>query len=80
MPQDATEDRIRSIVAKIFDLPAGEVRLDARFVEDLGADSLHRMELLMALEDSFHLEVPETDAQTLGCARDVLDYVRRHAR
>jgi len=80
MTQDVVEHRIRSMLGKIFDLDPGEIRLDARFAEDLGADSLHKMELLMALEDAFHLTISESDAQTFLSAQDVIAYVRRQPR
>jgi acyl carrier protein len=57
---------------------ADEVTPTAKFVEDLGADSLDTVELVMALEEDFGIEIPDEDAEKIVTVKDVIDYIRDH--
>ena len=58
----------------------GEVTLSASFVDDLGADSLDRVELVMALEEAFDLEIPDEEAEKIRTVQDAIDYIEKHAK
>jgi len=74
----ALEQRIRSVVARQLGVELSEVLPDASLQEDLGADSLELVELLMALEDEFDIEVPEEIAETIATIADVEHYIIEH--
>ena len=74
----ALEARIRGVVARQLGVEPSEVVPDASLQEDLGADSLELVELLMALEDEFDIEVPEEVAETITTIADVERYIIEH--
>ena len=74
----ALETRIRGVVARQLGVELAEVIPDASLQEDLGADSLELVELLMALEDEFDIEVPEEVAETITTIADVERYIIEH--
>jgi len=74
----ALEARIRGVVARQLGVELAEVVPDASLQEDLGADSLELVELLMALEDEFDIEVPEEVAETVTTIADVERYIIEH--
>jgi acyl carrier protein len=74
----ALEERIRGVVARQLGVEPAEVVPDASLYEDLGADSLELVELLMALEDEFDIEVPEDVAETITTIADVERYLIEH--
>ena len=74
----ALEDRIRSVVARQLGVERADVLPDATLQDDLGADSLELVELLMALEDEFDIEVPEEVAETITTIADVERYIIEH--
>ena len=57
-----------------------EVTTTASFVDDLGADSLDQVELVMALEEKFEIEIPDDDAEKLRTVQDAIDYIEKHAK
>lgn len=69
------QEKIIKIVAEQLDIPEENVKLDSSFIEDLGADSLDTVELVMALEDHFNIEIPEEDAEKITTTRKAIDYV-----
>jgi acyl carrier protein len=75
---EALESRIRSVVARQLGVELSEVIPDASLQEDLGADSLELVELLMALEDEFDIGVPEEVAETITTIADVERYIIEH--
>jgi acyl carrier protein len=75
---EALESRIRGVVARHLGVEPSEVIPDASLQEDLGADSLELVELLMALEDEFDIEVPEEVAETITTIADVERYIIEH--
>ena len=74
----ALEERIRGVVARQLGVELSEVLPDASLQEDLGADSLELVELLMALEDEFDIEVPEEVAESITTIADVEHYIIEH--
>lgn len=68
-------DKIREIVVEQLGVDADQVVPEANFVEDLGADSLDTVELIMAFEEEFDVEIPDTDAEKIKTVQDVIDYI-----
>ena len=73
-------ERVKQIVGEQLGVDEAEVTPSASFVDDLGADSLDQVELVMALEESFDLEVSDEDAEKIRTVQDAIDYVAKHAR
>lgn len=71
----AVEGRIREIIVDQLGVPSGEVVPEASFVDDLGADSLDIVELVMAIEEVFALEIPDDDAEKIQTIQDAISYV-----
>ena len=71
----ATIDRVVSVIADKLDVPADDVKPNSRFVEDLNADSLDQVELIMALEDEYDITIPDEDAQKIVTVEDAVSYV-----
>jgi acyl carrier protein len=69
------ENRVREIISEQLGVAANEVTPEASFIEDLGADSLDTVELVMAFEEEFSIEVPDEDAEKLQKVGDVTDYI-----
>jgi acyl carrier protein len=72
----SVEEKVIDIIAQKLNLSKDQVKPEASFVDDLGADSLDLVELVMAMEEAFGLEVPDEDAEKLRTVKDVLDYVK----
>lgn len=70
-----TYDKIVDVVVEQLGVKKEEVKLDARFVEDLGADSLDTVELVMTLEEEFGIEIPDEDAEKAKTVGDVINYI-----
>ena len=70
-----TLDKIKSIVAEQLGVDEDQVTEDASFVDDLGADSLDTVELIMAFEEEFDVEIPDEDAQKIKTVKDVMEYI-----
>ena len=68
-------DKIKSIVVEQLGVDEDQVTEDASFIDDLGADSLDTVELIMAFEEEFDIEIPDEDAQKLKTVKDVMDYI-----
>lgn len=74
------EERVKEISAEQLDVDPSTVNLDARFVEDLGADSLDTVELVMAFEEEFDLEIPDEDAEKIRTVGDAVQYVKENSK
>ncbi len=70
------EERVKKIIAEQLGVEEDEVTLEASFVEDLGADSLDTVELVMALEEEFSIEIPDEDAEKILTVGKALDYIK----
>ena len=75
----AADDKIKSIIAEQLGVKAEEVTAKASFVDDLGADSLDTVELIMALEEEFNIEIPDEDAEKMKTVGDVIKYIEEKA-
>ena len=71
-------DKIREIVVEQLGVDAEQVTPEANFVDDLGADSLDTVELIMAFEEEFDVEIPDTDAEKIKTVQDVIDYIEEN--
>lgn len=69
------EEQVKNIVAEQLGVKQEEVTLEASFVEDLGADSLDTVELVMALEEEFETEIPDEDAEKITTVKQAIDYI-----
>ncbi|CAH0211766.1 MULTISPECIES: acyl carrier protein [Pseudomonas] len=72
------EERVKKIVAEQLGVKEDEVKNEASFVEDLGADSLDTVELVMALEEEFETEIPDEEAEKITTVQLAIDYVNKH--
>ena len=75
MSQEAILEKVRSIVAEQLSVEAGEVKPESNFQNDLGADSLDTVELVMALEEEFETEIPDEQAEKLTTVQEAIDYI-----
>jgi acyl carrier protein len=75
-----SEERAKEIIAKELEVSPEQLKPEAKFIEDLGADSLDTVELVMALEEEFGLDIPDEDADKLKTVGDALEYLRTHAQ
>jgi acyl carrier protein len=73
----SVEDRVKSIIVEQLGVDADEVTPDASFVEDLGADSLDTVELIMAFEEEFGVEISDDEAEKIRKVRDAVDYIEK---
>ncbi|MNL72426.1 Acyl carrier protein [compost metagenome] len=78
MAQNEIFDKVKKIVVDRLGVTDDEVTMDASFTEDLGADSLDNVELVMALEEAFEVEIPDEDAEKLTTVRTAMDYIKKH--
>ncbi len=74
---EAVNDRVRAIIAEQLGVKLEEVTDSASFIEDLGADSLDTVELVMALEEEFGVEIPDEDAEKMVSVRDAIKYIEQ---
>jgi len=70
-----TFERVVAVIADKLDIPAEDIAQESKFVEDLNADSLDQVELIMALEDEYDITIPDEDAQKIVSVKDALDYI-----
>ncbi len=71
-------DDVKSVVVEQLNCNADEVKEESKFVEDLNADSLDVVELVMALEEKFDIEIPDSDAEAIATVGDALKYIQEH--
>ena len=70
------DEKVKEIIAKQLGVNAAEVTAEASFVEDLGADSLDTVELVMAFEETFNVEIPDEDAEKITRVKDAIEYIK----
>ena len=75
----SVEERVKKIIVEQLGVNADEVATESAFVEDLGADSLDTVELVMAFEEEFDLEIPDEDAEKIATVGDAVKYIDEHA-
>ena len=76
----AVEDKVKQIIVEQLGVDESEVTPSASFVDDLGADSLDQVELVMALEEAYSLEIPDEDAEKIRTVQDAIDYISKHSK
>jgi len=74
-----SEDKVKEIIAKELEVDVKQLTNEAKFIEDLGADSLDIVELVMALEEEFGLDIPDEDADKMKTVGDAMAYLKSHA-
>ena len=76
----SVEERVKQIIVEQLGVDEGEVTPNASFVDDLGADSLDTVELVMAFEEAFEIEIPDENAEKIRTVKDAVDYINAHAK
>lgn len=78
---DANEvmEKVRGIIVDQLGVESAQVTAPASFIDDLGADSLDIVELIMAFEEEFDLDIPDEDAEKIACVQDAVDYIKERA-
>ncbi|MDD2698474.1 MAG: acyl carrier protein [Arcobacteraceae bacterium] len=71
-------EKIKAVVAEQLDCDIANIKEDSKFIEDLGADSLDVVELVMALEEEFDIEIPDESAEKILTVADALNYIKEH--
>ena len=74
----STFDKVRDIVVEQLGVEADEVALESTFIDDLGADSLDIVELIMAFEEEFNIEIPDGEAEKVVTVGDVVEYIKEN--
>ena len=72
----SVEEKVKKIICEQLDVPEKDVVPEASFVDDLGADSLDQVELIMAMEEEFDLSIPDEDAEKIATVQDAIDYIK----
>jgi acyl carrier protein len=76
----AVDEKVKQIIVEQLGVEESEVTPNASFVDDLGADSLDTVELVMAFEEAFDIEIPDEDAEKIRTVQDAIDYISKHAK
>ena len=76
----SVEERVKKIIVEQLGANADEVAPESAFVDDLGADSLDTVELVMAFEEEFDIEIPDEDAEKIQTVQDAVDYIKAHRK
>ena len=74
----SVDERVKQIIVEQLGVDEGEVTPTASFVDDLDADSLDTVELVMAFEEAFGIEIPDEDAEKIATVKDAVDYIQKH--
>ncbi len=80
MAEKTIEQRVKDIIVEQLGVKEDQVTMEAKFIEDLGADSLDIVELIMALEEEFGYEIPDEEAEKLLTVGDVIKYIEDHQK
>jgi acyl carrier protein len=75
----STDEKVKKIIVEQLGVEEEDVTPEASFVDDLGADSLDTVELVMAFEEAFGIEIPDTDAEKMATVQNVIDYIKERA-
>ena len=78
MSSEEIFEKVKSIIVEQLGVTETSVTMEASFIDDLGADSLDIVELIMALEEEFDIEIPDSDAEKVATVGDVVDYIKEH--
>lgn len=75
----SVENRVKSIIADQLGISEEQIKPESKFIEDLGADSLDIVELIMAMEEEFQTEIPDEEAEKIRTVGDAIGYVQSHS-
>tara|TARA_B100000686_G_C16565049_1_gene849833 strand:- start:679 stop:915 length:237 start_codon:yes stop_codon:yes gene_type:complete len=75
----SVEERVKEIIIDQLGVEEKQVELSASFIDDLGADSLDTVELVMALEEEFDIEIPDEEAEKIATVQQAVDYIKNHS-
>lgn len=78
MSSEEILEKVKAIIVEQLGVADTAVTMEASFIDDLGADSLDIVELIMALEEEFDIEIPDNDAEKVATVGDVVDYIKEH--
>ena len=76
----SVEAKVKSIIAEQLGVGEDEIKLESAFIEDLGADSLDIVELVMAMEEEFEVEIPDEEAENIKTVSDAINYINSHKK
>ena len=77
---DDIEQRVKKVIAEQLSINEADIKNESAFIEDLGADSLDTVELVMALENAFKIEIPDDQQEKLRTVQQAIDYIQAHAK
>jgi acyl carrier protein len=77
---ESVETRVKKIIVDQLSVEEDQVKPEAKFVDDLGADSLDVVELVMALEEEFKIEIPDEEAEKIATVQNAVDYIAKHKK
>ena len=80
MAEKSIQDRVKEIIVEQLGVNPDQVTPEAKFIEDLGADSLDTVELVMAFEEEFGIEIPDEDAEKITRVKEAVEYIESHAK
>lgn len=76
---ESVEERVKEITRELLDIDPKDLTKDSRFVEDLGADSLDAVELVMTFEEEFNIKIPDEEAAKMTSVQDAIDYIEHQS-
>ena len=74
------EGKVKSIIAQHFQEDVAKIAREQKFIEDLGADSLQVVELVLSFEENFEIDIPDEDTEKIRTVQDAIDYIEKHAK
>ena len=80
MEEQEIRDKVKNVIIEKLNVEEGKITDDARYVEDLGADSLALVDIAMALEDEFHMQIPDEDIEKITTFGNTIDYIKQHIK
>jgi acyl carrier protein len=76
----SVEAKVKSIIAEQLGVGEDEIKAESAFIEDLGADSLGLVELVLAFEEAFEIDIPDEDTEKIRTVQDAIEYIEKHAK